>query len=69
MSFDNLLVKRESGIAVLTIDRPQRLNALDASTLDEIGRAVLDFQQDDSSDDHGTGARAPVQRPIVDGDF
>jgi enoyl-CoA hydratase len=48
MSFDNLLVERESGVAVLTIHRPQRLNALDASTLDEIRRAILDFQQDDS---------------------
>ena len=48
MSFDNLLVERESGVAVLTIHRPQRLNALDASTLDEIRSAILDFQQDDS---------------------
>ena len=48
MSFDNLLVERESGVAVLTVQRPQRLNALDAATLDEIGRAVLDFQQDSS---------------------
>ena len=48
MSFDNLLVQRESGIAVLTVQRPQRLNALDASTLDEIRQAVLDFQQDSS---------------------
>lgn len=48
MSFDNLLVERESGVAVLTVQRPQRLNALDASTLDEIRRAVLDFQQDSS---------------------
>jgi enoyl-CoA hydratase len=48
MSFDNLLVERASGVGVLTIHRPQRLNALDASTLQEIRRAVLDLQQDDS---------------------
>ena len=48
MSFDNLLVQRESGVAVLTVQRPQRLNALDASTLGEIRHAVLDFQHDDS---------------------
>ena len=48
MPFDNLLVECESGVAVLTVQRPQRLNALDASTLDEIRRAVLDFQQDPS---------------------
>jgi enoyl-CoA hydratase len=45
MSFDNLLVQRESGVAVLTVQRPQRLNALDARTLDEIRQAALDVQQ------------------------
>lgn len=48
MSFDNLLVERESGFAVLTVQRPQRLNALDASTLDELEQAFLDFQRDQS---------------------
>jgi enoyl-CoA hydratase len=48
MSFDNLLVQRESGVAVLTVQRPQRLNALDAPTLDEIRQAVLDFHRDSS---------------------
>ncbi len=48
MSFDNLLVQRESGVAVLTVQRPQRLNALDARTLNEIRQAVLDVQQDES---------------------
>ena len=46
MSFDNLLVEREDGIAVLTLQRPQRLNALDAHTLDELRAALLDLQQD-----------------------
>ena len=48
MSFDNLLVQRESAVAVLTVQRPRRLNALDAATLDELRQAFLDFQQDDS---------------------
>ena len=48
MSFDNLLIQHESGVTVLTIHRPQRLNALDARTLDELRQAFLDFQQDDS---------------------
>jgi enoyl-CoA hydratase len=48
MSFDNLTVQRESRVARLTVQRPHRLNALDASTLDEIRHAVLDLQQDDS---------------------
>jgi enoyl-CoA hydratase len=48
MSFDNLLVERERSITVLTIHRPQRLNALDARTLDELRQAFLNLQADDS---------------------
>jgi enoyl-CoA hydratase/carnithine racemase len=48
MSFDNLLVEREGSVAVLTIQRPERRNALDARTLDELRQAFLTFQQDDS---------------------
>jgi enoyl-CoA hydratase len=48
MSFDNLHVEREASVAVLTIQRPQRLNALDARTLEELRQAFLDLQQDPS---------------------
>ncbi len=48
MSFDNLLLERESGVAVLTVQRPQRLNALDARTIDEIGQAILDIHRDET---------------------
>ncbi len=48
MSFDNLLVERESGVAVLTVQRPERLNALDTHTLDELWQAALDLQKDDA---------------------
>src|SRR5947207_1970012 len=47
MSFDNLLVERSDRIAILTINRPKVLNALNAATLDELRRAVLDFKQSD----------------------
>src|SRR5437868_14507089 len=47
MSFDNLLVEREPPTAVLTIQRPQRLNALDARTLDELRESFHSFQDDD----------------------
>src|SRR5438552_566955 len=47
MSFDNLLVERDGRTGLLTIQRPPRLNALDARTLDELRQAFLAFQQDD----------------------
>jgi enoyl-CoA hydratase len=47
MSFDNLLVEREERTAILTIHRPQRLNALDGRTLDELRNAFLSFHDDD----------------------
>src|SRR5437764_11907894 len=46
MSFDNLLIEREPRFAILTIQRPQRLNAVDARTLDELRNAFLSFQHD-----------------------
>src|SRR5712691_8562032 len=47
MVFDNLLLEREGAVAIVTINRPKVLNALNAWTLDELGRAVLDLQHDD----------------------
>jgi enoyl-CoA hydratase/carnithine racemase len=47
MSFDNLLVEREGRQTILTIQRPARLNALDARTLDELRQAFPPLQYDD----------------------
>ena len=46
--FENLLLAREGAVAVLTINRPQVLNALNASTLDELRRAVIELTDDDA---------------------
>ena len=46
MSFDNLLLERDGAVAVLTINRPQVLNALNAPLVDELRRAVLDLKHD-----------------------
>jgi enoyl-CoA hydratase len=48
MSFENLLFDRDGAVALLTINRPQVLNALNSTTLDELRRAVLDIKRDDS---------------------
>ena len=48
MSFENLLLDRDGGVATITINRPKVLNALNSQTLDELRRAILDLRRDDS---------------------
>src|SRR5262249_45900607 len=48
MPFDNLLLERDGRVAIVTINRPKVLNALDAQTLDELRRVMLDLKADDS---------------------
>jgi enoyl-CoA hydratase len=47
MTFDNLLIERDGATAVVTINRPKVLNALNSQTLDELRRAMLELKQDD----------------------
>jgi enoyl-CoA hydratase len=47
MSFENLLVDRDGAVAVVTINRPKVLNALDSQTISELGRAIEALGQDD----------------------
>ena len=49
MAFDNLLLERDGAIAVITVNRPKVLNALNTQTLDELRRAILDLKQDDTA--------------------
>jgi len=44
--FDNLLVERDGAVAMLTINRPTVLNALNTQTVDELRRAVLELKAD-----------------------
>src|SRR5437868_2205010 len=46
MSFENLLFDRDGAVAILTINRPPVLNALNSATIDELRRAVLDVKRD-----------------------
>jgi enoyl-CoA hydratase/carnithine racemase len=48
MTFDNLLLERDGAVAIVTINRPRVLNALNTQTLDELRRAVLELKSDDS---------------------
>jgi len=49
MAFDNLLIERDGAVAILTINRPAVLNALNTQTVDELRRAMLDVQRDPSA--------------------
>jgi enoyl-CoA hydratase len=53
MAFENLLVERDGGVAVITVNRPKVLNALNSQTLDELRRAILELK-------HDTAVRAVV---------
>jgi enoyl-CoA hydratase len=46
MNFENLLLERDGPVAILTISRPQVLNALNTATTEELRRAVLDLKDD-----------------------
>jgi enoyl-CoA hydratase len=46
MSFDNLLLDRDGAVAIVTVNRPKVLNALNTQTLDELRRAALDLKHD-----------------------
>lgn len=46
MSFDNLLLERDGAVAVLSINRPKVLNALNTRTISELREALLELQGD-----------------------
>jgi enoyl-CoA hydratase len=46
MDFDNLLLERDGAVAVVTVNRPQVLNALNFTTIDELRRAALLLKHD-----------------------
>ncbi|NOX88287.1 MAG: enoyl-CoA hydratase [Calditrichaeota bacterium] len=48
MSFQNLLVEIEGAIGVVTINRPDKLNALNRRTLEELSSLLSDLQADEN---------------------
>lgn len=48
MSFENVLTNTENGILTVTVNRPDKLNALNKKTIEEIGAAVSEGEKNDS---------------------
>lgn len=48
MSYQNLLVANEGAVRILTINRPEQLNALNRATIDELDRALTEAEADSS---------------------
>jgi enoyl-CoA hydratase len=47
MAVENLLIERDEATAIVTINRPKVLNALNTQTLDELRHTILALKQDD----------------------
>ena len=47
MAFENLLVDRDGAVLTVTVNRPKVLNALNAATFVELGRAIDDAESGD----------------------
>src|ERR1700746_3474010 len=48
MAFDNLLVSLDGAVAIVTVNRPKVLNALNSQTLDDLRRAILELKHDEN---------------------
>ena len=40
MTYENLLISTDNGVLTITINRPDKLNALNKKTVEEIGIAI-----------------------------
>jgi len=48
MAYENLLIERDGGVLVVTVNRPEKLNALNTKTVTELGQ-VMDEAASDSA--------------------
>jgi len=48
VEYNNLIIEKTEGIAIVTINRPKVLNALNIETISEIRQAFFSFRDDDS---------------------
>ena len=48
MAYTNILTETRGRVALVTLNRPKALNALNDSLMDELGQALLGFDEDDA---------------------
>ena len=48
MNFQNLLITKRDGVAIVAVNRPDKLNALDDRTMAELDAAFVDFGADEA---------------------
>ena len=46
MNFQNIIINKEGAISIITINRPESLNALNANTIEELSSAFSDIEAD-----------------------
>jgi enoyl-CoA hydratase len=46
MSYENILVETRGRVGLITLNRPKQLNALNDALMDDLGRALADFDAD-----------------------
>ena len=46
MNFENILCVRKEGLAIITINRPKKLNALNKQTIEELHEAFINLEDD-----------------------
>lgn len=48
MDYENILIERHDKVALIRLNRPKALNALNDGLMEDLGRALLDFDADES---------------------
>ena len=49
MPYETILLDKEEGVATISLNRPQKLNSLDAQILDEAAEAIRELNDDDET--------------------